>query len=62
MPVSGGSAATSNTTVAVTSVTANDTYYWLAAYSGEGSHKPVSACVESTKFASLSNGSQQSSG
>ena len=55
-------AGTSNTTFSVSSVTANDTYYWKAAYSGDTTHKAVtSSCQESTTFSALTNGTSVTS-
>jgi hypothetical protein len=59
--VSNGSAATNNTTFAITSVKSGDTYYWGAVYSGDQTHGGVSSCVESTSFSSLANGGTVSS-
>jgi hypothetical protein len=50
--VSGGSASTSNTSVAVSD---SGTYYWLAEYSGDATHKAVNSCAESTQVA-ITNG------
>jgi hypothetical protein len=55
-------AGTSNTTFSVSSVTANDTYYWKAVYSGDTTHKAVtSSCRESTTFSALTNGTSVTS-
>jgi hypothetical protein len=57
-------ASTSNTTFFVHDpVATGDTYYWKAEYtSGDTSHKDVtSSCQESTAFASLSNGTAETS-
>jgi hypothetical protein len=49
-------------TFGVSSVTANDTYYWRADYtSGDQQHKNVTSSCEATTFSSLNNGSSVTS-
>ena len=58
---SGGVAATTNKTFAVTTVALADTYSWGAVYPGDTTHLGVTSCVESTVFTSLTNGTTQTS-